>query len=307
MRYALIFDTIPYRPKEAEYWEALGREVEEYHAPLDDISDLMVRGTDDAHISDVLLAAEGINQFISGHGCNASCLLPMADLAEQLGSIVLATKARSAYNTIKTSSDWTAQDIDNFIHDALLLWTDEERAEQKQVQTQTHLGFEQSFADWLRAYFPRTEMEDINAYLREKWQQVRQMHPEIWRAYQIGKFGPRIDGETALTLLKQSGFEGAFKVRRAKPALDATAPVHFLWIETIEGPVVVIVGFADATSLLDVVSWAELARIPSSPHRHGKTQWLASQNKQFMIDPDTLLIAEPKFLRPLPQKLVYLK
>lgn len=307
MSYALIFDTIPYRPKEAEYWEALGREVEEYHAPLGDISDLMVRGTNDAHISDVLLAAEGINQFMSGHGCNASCLLPMADLAEQLGGIVLATKARSAHKTIKTSSDWTAQDIDNFIQDALLLWTDEERAQQKQVQTQAHQLFEQAFADWLRVYFPRTEVEDINAYLREKWQQVRQLHPEIWRAYQIGELGPRIDGETALALLKQSSFEGAFKVRRAKPALDATAPVHFLWIETVEGPEVVIVDFADATSLLDVASWTELARTPSSPPRHGKTQWLASQNKQFMIDPDTLSIVEPKFLRPLPQKLVYLE
>ncbi|MBO9435739.1 hypothetical protein J7394_16075, partial [Ruegeria sp. R13_0] len=69
---------------------------------------------------------------------------------------------------------------------------------------------------------------------------------------------------------------------------------------------VVVVGFADATSLLDVASWSELARTPSNPPLNSKTQWLASQNKQFMIDRDSLSITEPRFLRPLPKKLVYL-
>ena len=96
------------------------------------------------------------------------------------------------------------------------------------------------------------------------------------------------------------------KVRRAKPAIDATAPVHFLWIETIESREIVIVGFAEATSLIGVRSWTELARTPSSPPRGSKTQWFASQNKQFMIDRNDLSIAEPKFLRPLSRKLVYL-
>ncbi len=302
----MIFDTIPYRSKEAEYWEALGSKVEEYHGPLDDISDLMVRGTDNAHISDVLLAAEGINQYTSGHSCDATCLLPMADLAEKLGGIFLAKKARSAHKTIKTNSDWTTQEVDDFIHDALLVLTDEEIAERTQVQAKADQAFLRAFAEWLQSYFPRKEVADINAYLREKWTQVRQTHPEIWCAHQIGKLGPRINGETAFALLKQCGFEGAAKIRTAKPAVDATAPVHFLWIETTEGREIVIVRFADATSLLDVASWSELARTPSSPPLNSKTQWLASQNKQFMIDRDSLSIAEPRFLRPLPRKLVYL-
>ncbi|MVO17114.1 hypothetical protein [Parasedimentitalea huanghaiensis] len=99
----MIFDTIPYRTKEAKYWETLGNEIEEHYGLLDDISDLMVRRTSNAHISDVLLAAEGINQYTSGHGCDATCLLPMADLAEKLGGIVLAKKVRSAHETIKNA------------------------------------------------------------------------------------------------------------------------------------------------------------------------------------------------------------
>ena len=303
----MIFDTIPYRPQEAKYWEDLGREVEEYHGPLDSISDLMVLGTDNAHISDILLAAEGINQFLSGHGCDATCLLPMADLAEGLGGIVLAKKARSAHEMIKIRSDWAVHEIDELIQDALLIWTDEDRAEQKKHHAQTHQALERTFAEWLMSHFPRAEVADLNAYLRERWGQVRQTHPEIWRAYQIGKLGPRIDGETALELLNQCGFKGAFKIRKAKPALDATAPIHFLWTETMEGREIVIVGFADATSLMDVASRTELARTPSSPPRNSKTQWFASQNKQFMIDRDRLAIVEPKFLRSLPRKLAYLK
>ncbi len=302
----MIFDTIPYRPKEARYWEALGREVEEYYEPLADISDLMVQGTNNAHISDVLLATEGINQFMSGHGCDATCLLPMADLAERLGGIVLANKARSAHATIKARSEWATQEINDFIHDALLVLTDEELAKQTEIQGQTNQAFETAFSEWLNSYFPRMEVADIDAYLRGKWKQVGQTHPEIWSTHQTRKLGPKIDGETAFTLLKQCGSDGAFKIRRAKPAVDATAPVHFLWIETIEGREVVVVGFADATSLLDVASWSELARTPSSPPLNSKTQWLASHNKQFMIDRDSLSVTEPKFLRPLPKKLVYL-
>lgn len=306
MGYALIFDTIPYRPKEANYWDTLGREVEEYYGPLDDISDLMVPGTSNAHISDVLLAAEGINQYMSGHGCDATCLLPMADLAERLGGIVLANKARSAHASIRARSDWTAQEIGDFIYDALSVSTEEELTKPTEFQGQTHQTFANAFSGWLSSYFPRTEVADIDAYLRGKWKQVAQTHPEIWSAHQASKLGPRIDGETALALLKQCGFDGAFKIRRAKPAIDATAPVHFLWIETLEGREVVVVGFADATSLLDVASWSELARIPSGRSLNRKTQWLASQNKQFMIDRDSLSITEPKFLRPLPKKLAYL-
>ncbi|MBO9437032.1 hypothetical protein J7394_22780, partial [Ruegeria sp. R13_0] len=278
MGYALIFDTIPYRPKEAEYWDTLGREVEEHYGPLDDISDLLVPGTSNAHVSDVLLAAEGINQFMSGHGCDATCLLPMADLAERLGGVVLANKARSAHASIGARSDWTAQEIDDFIYDALLVLTDEELTKQPEVQGQTHQPFEIAFSKWLSSHFPRMEVADVDAYMRERWKQVGQTHPEIWSAHQTSKLGPRIDGETAFALLKQCGFDGAFKVRKAKPEIDAVAPVHFLWIETLEGSEVVVVGFADATSLLDVASWSELARTPSNPPLNSKTQWLASQN-----------------------------
>ncbi|CUH41742.1 hypothetical protein [Ruegeria atlantica] len=306
MGYALIFDTIPYRPQEAKYWDTLGREVEEYYGPLDDISDLMVPETSNAHISSVLLAAEGINQYMSGHGCDATCLLPMADLAERLGGVVLANKTRSAHATIKARSEWTTQEINDFIHGALLVLTDEELAKQTEVQVQTHQTFESAFAEWLNSHFPRMEVADIDAYLRGKWMQVGQTYPEIWSVHQTSKLGSRIDGETAFALLKQCGFDGAFKIRRAKPEIDAAAPVHFLWIETLEGSEVVVVGFADATSLLDVASWSELARTPSSPPLSSKTQWVASQNKQFMIDRDSLSITEPRFLRPLPKKLVYL-
>lgn len=304
---ALIFDTVPYSAKEAKYWAALGSEVEDYYGPLDDISCLMVGGTDNAHVSDLLLAAEGINQYFSGHPCDAACLLPMADLAERLGGHTLAKKAKAADRTINTSSNWTTQQTDNFIHDALLVLTEEEISQNEQAQArQSFQSFKRAFADWLKAHFPRKEVADIDAYLREKWEQVRNMHPDIWRAYQIGKLGPRIDGESAYTLLKQVGSSGAFKVRKPRPRDDATAPVYFLWIETIEGREVVIVGFADAISLLDVNSWSELARMPASPPLNRSTRWLANQNKQFMIDRDTLQIAEPKLLKPLTKKLNYL-
>lgn len=306
-RFTVIFETIPYRATEAKIWEALGCEVKDYYGPLDDISDLMVGGTDNVHISDVILSAEGINQYFSGHACDVTCLLPMGDLAEKLGGSVLATKARAAHKTIKAHPGWGPQEINNFIHDALLVLSDEENAKYAQETPEAHQAFEGAFAKWLMSSFPRLEVADVKAYLRMKWAQVRQSHPEIWRAQQIGRLGPRIDGTAAFELLIQCGFQGAFTIRTEKHAVAATAPFHFQWIETVEGPEVVIVHFGDAMSLLDVASWRELARTPANVSLDGDSKWLVSQNKQFMIDRDSLTISEPKFLRPLPKKLIYLQ
>ncbi len=302
----MTFETIPYPAKEADAWQALGREIKDYYEQLDRISDLMVAGTGNAHISDSILAAEGINQYMSGHSCDVSCLLPMADLAEKLGGAVLASKARSAQKTIKANSGWTHQEIDNFIHDALLVLSEEEIAARTQATAQSPHLFEASFAKWLESDFPREEVDNIDTYLSDTWRQVKKAHPEIWRTQQVGSLGPRLDGEAAFALLNQCGFEGALKVRRAKPAVAAMSPVQLLWIETVEGREVVIVNFADAMSLLDVSSWSELASTPSSPPRNSRTEWLLSQKKQFMIDRDSLSITEPKFLRRLPRKLIYL-
>jgi hypothetical protein len=303
----MIFDKIPYPTKAAEGWEALGREVEEYHGPLDDISVLMVPETDNAHISDVILAAEGINQFMSGHSCDASCLLPMASLAVELGNKVVAERAKSAHDILQAQPNWTSQEIHNFINDSLLIWSEEEIAENTRAANQAHETFEQKFASWLRDSFPRVEIADIDAYLSHKWELVLEHHPEIWCAKQIGDLSVRIDGKVAFELLKQCGFQGALKVRWPKPAIAAKTPIFWLWIRAIGGRELVLVRFSDAISLIDLESWQELARTPCSPSPNNNSEWSVLKCKQFMVDLADLSLSEPKFLRPLPKKLVYLK
>lgn len=302
----MIFEAIPYGPKEAPAWGALGDQLEDYYGPLDECSALMVRGTDNAHLNGVILGAEGINQFMSGHDCDLSCLRPMAELAEQLGGVTLASKATAADATIKDNPDWDDQRISDFIYDSLLVHCGEDKEDNTEAAIQEHDEFAKAFASWLKASFPRVEVQDLDTYLRKKWEDVRQAHPEIWRARQLEHLGPRLNAQSVLALLNECGFQGHHTVRRPAPKIVAEAPVYFLWVETLEGPEVVAVGFADAISLIDVASWREIARGPSTPPLNSNAAWRVGQKKQFMIDRDTLVIAEPKFLRPLSKKLVYL-
>ncbi|MFY0680258.1 MAG: hypothetical protein JXR13_06755 [Thalassovita sp.] len=125
------------------------------------------------------------------------------------------------------------------MHDMLLVLTEEELAKQSAVQGETHHALKFAFAEWLNSNFPRLEVPDIGADLRKKGKQVAYTYPEIWSAHQASQLRPKIDGETALALLRQCGFTGAFRDRRAIPAIDATASVHFLWNIPLEGAEVV--------------------------------------------------------------------
>ncbi len=302
----MIFEQIPYRANDANSWRNLGQQVEEYYDPLDDISGLLVGGTNNAHISPIILAAEGINQYMSGHACDATCLGPMADLAGKLGNGVLAKKARSAQETIKAHPGWTSQQVHDFLHDALLVLTDTERSQPADDTGQTHEDFAHAFANWLHVHFPRVEVADITTYLAEKWGQVRQEHPYIWHARQVHILGPQINGEAAYKLLDQCGLDGAQRVKRPRPASAANAPFRYVWVNTIKGPEVVIIRFADSISLIDVGSWREVARVPSDPLSDEDGMWRASQKKQFVIERESLAIIQPRLLRPLPRRLLYL-
>lgn len=303
----MIFDKIPYSPEQADDWDALGHEFKEYYLQFaDNVIDLMVAGTNNAHIGDAILAADGINRFQGGFSCDQSCLLPMATLSAELGGEALAEVAWETYQTIQSHSNWTAQEIDDYIHNNLLVTKWKEIVERTRVSNKIHGDFGRNFASWLETDFPRIEVADTRSYVLQKWKQVKDVYPEIWRGKQIDLLDTQINGEVAFSLLNQCGFQGIQKMRHPEWAA-VTAPIYWVWVKALEGDELMLVRFADAVSLIDMATWHELARSPSIAPRNGNNQWLATQRKQFMIDRDTFSILEPKFFRPLPKKLVYMQ